>query len=106
MKELLSQIELIEKENGRNSEGKKIVATLIVWNDNCLSDAYMEDTLGIGVEDRILKDNGETKEYKGELTAMWLTKGQCIILRNHLDSFIALAETEEELQKRFEKEGL
>lgn len=99
MKEQLNQLILREKEVAVSGIDH-VVSVLKVWDDNAISDCYMEDTLGIGVETLRITKKNKLKPYDEILSAVWLTKSQAIILRNHLDNFIQLAETELELNMR------
>lgn len=99
MKEYLESLKLVEKESFIK-EKVRVVKTLQIWSDNNLSEAYVDDTIGIGVEDEILLPSGETEEYDGKLHAVWLTKYQAILLRSYLDNFIQLAETEAQLDRK------
>lgn len=97
MKEILEPLTLLEKE-ARDERCN----VLDVWNDNYLTDEYLDDTLGLAIKEVSLKKNGKIDESKDDITfkGIWLTKNQCIILRNHLDSFIQLAETWQELERK------
>jgi hypothetical protein len=99
MKESLISLDIQEKEVTVGKDGAKTVKLLGLWDDNYINDFYMEDTLGISIKECLVKENGNVDETKDDIsfTGFWLTKYQCIILRNYLDSFIQLAETIEEL---------
>lgn len=71
---------------------KKGVRVLQLWTDNNISYDFKGDTLMIGLENCYITDNGDLEETNGELTGIYLTKYQAIILRNYLDSYIQLAE--------------
>lgn len=91
MKADINILKIIENQTFDLTDGKG-VRVLQLWTDNNISDEFRDDTLLIGLEDCIINDNGDLEETNGELTAIYLTKYQAIILRNYLDTFIQLAE--------------
>ncbi|WP_448506366.1 hypothetical protein [Immundisolibacter sp.] len=101
MKAELDQLNIKTKETYLMNN-KNVGKFLTCWNDDYLDDDYMDDTLGIGIKDCYLTKAGEedTKYDYLEFKAVWLTKAECIILKNYLDSFIQLAETCEELERK------
>ena len=62
----------------------------------------LDDTFGIAIKECLVNTKGDIDEGEDdiEFSGIYLTKAQCIILKNYLDTFTQLAETEEELAEK------
>ena len=102
MKAELDSLTMKEEKQILDINGRKACNAIDIWNDNMLSDSYLADTLGVAVKQCYLTRGGKIDEEEDDIEfySIWLTKSQCIVLKNYLDSFIQLAETEEELAEK------